>query len=560
MTMPTATAAVGGSAKVFRFLPQYGALLVVTLVLAGCSGSEAPPEAPEKDSASASNQNPPAPVQPPRPDPHAVWSQLATKAQTQLAADELDAAAETVQALDNVFEAPEKPTAEQLAQREVIQQQIEVRRREVADQRRQAALEQVKEHLAVGDLEAATRSVDAVLIASPTDEQRAAALRFQAEIERRRRARVRLMTAMKLLGSESRAEVRTAQNQLAQEPETSLPLLFEAVRDPGKPTLVTNALEMLRRLKRPEVTLPVMVDVLRRAELEKNWTDAVAEIRRVAAPGAGELLLELALQSNHPQQRTLALQALSQVVDPPPQTVVALLPILGEDGPELAAALQAAYHAVRTHRQYDLLSQRGLNIPLNEDQARQIAELGVRLSQLAASAAEGEENEVAHAARVLAVATHLMPAEPLAGVTIHSVSAEIPESPGAGALDGTFNSIEPSTWWRHPANERGVLVLDLGQERTVAGVRIWNLNHPSGTQYGWKEVDIFVSAAPQSLDALEPVAQGIVPRAPGAADVPDYSTRIDVEFVRGRYVKLQFKSAWQADAPVGISEVQVLGF
>jgi hypothetical protein len=89
------------------------------------------------------------------------------------------------------------------------------------------------------------------------------------------------------------------------------------------------------------------------------------------------------------------------------------------------------------------------------------------------------------------------------------------------------------------------------------GVRIWNFNEASGGRRGWKEVDIIVSDSPTEMD---PVANGDVPMAPGAAETPDYSTLVPVPFARGRYVRLQAKQLWASDSHTGLSEVQVLGF
>ena len=124
-------------------------------------------------------------------------------------------------------------------------------------------------------------------------------------------------------------------------------------------------------------------------------------------------------------------------------------------------------------------------------------------------------------------------------------------------LDGVWNAIELNTMWRHPVNQRRTIILDLGTQRTVTGVRIWNFNERNGTHRGWKEVDVFVS---DTTSALTPVSGGIVPPAPGAAETPDYSTLVPVPFIRGRYVKLQAKSVWRADNYTGLAEVQVLGF
>jgi hypothetical protein len=99
--------------------------------------------------------------------------------------------------------------------------------------------------------------------------------------------------------------------------------------------------------------------------------------------------------------------------------------------------------------------------------------------------------------------------------------------------------------------------LDLGREYTVTGIRLWNHNQPGAAHRGWKEVDVFVDPRPA---LLAPVAQGVLPVAPPTADASDYHTTLQVPFVRGRYVKLQPRSYWRADAISGLAEVQVLGY
>jgi hypothetical protein len=113
--------------------------------------------------------------------------------------------------------------------------------------------------------------------------------------------------------------------------------------------------------------------------------------------------------------------------------------------------------------------------------------------------------------------------------------------------------------WRHALDRPGAVVFDLGAERTVTAVRIWNYNAPNAAYRGWKEIEIYVSSSPSLLD---PVAEGIVAMAPGAAaeELPDYSVTIPVPFARGRYVKLQAKSQWRPETVSGLTEVQFFGF
>jgi len=302
--------------------------------------------------------------------------------------------------------------------------------------------------------------------------ERLAAVR--AELERRLGER-RLRAEVQRLNSSKREDVQAAQERLFEKADAALPLLRE-VAGGEDPVLVRNTLEMLRLLRQPEVTLPIMVEVLRRGEQQASWPDAVREIELAGAPGAGRPLLELALSSELPEQRMAALNALAKVVDPPRETLTALLPWILRDGPELAAALSAARHAVATHGQHDLPSGRGLGVQLSSEQFEQLGALPARLSQIMAADAADPPGEAAQAAKVLSIAIRQLPAEPLPGVKVLAFGAEMEPSRAAAVLDGQWNTTDTKLMWRHAVKQPGSIVFDLGGPRTVTGVRIWNLN------------------------------------------------------------------------------------
>ena len=246
------------------------------------------------------------------------------------------------------------------------------------------------------------------------------------------------------------------------------------------------------------------------------------------------------------------------MVDPPQRTVVALLPWIHQDGPELPAALEAVAHAIHVHHLHDLGTRRGLEGELTPEQLEQLDALPARLAQILAGGGSGAKNEAFRAARRLAIAARQVPARPLAGVKVLAYSAQQEGSPAAALLDGAWNTTDTKQMWRYPAGRPGSVVLDLGAVRTVAGVRVWNLNEPGAVERGWKEVAVYVADSPAAL--ADPVATGQIPQGPGAADVPDYSVTIPVDFRRGRYVRLRAAATWSQDGSSGLSEVQVLGF
>jgi hypothetical protein len=109
----------------------------------------------------------------------------------------------------------------------------------------------------------------------------------------------------------------------------------------------------------------------------------------------------------------------------------------------------------------------------------------------------------------------------------------------------------------------GTIILDLGSEKTVTAIRVWNYNGSGQRDRGWKEVDVFVA---NSRTDLTPETSGIIPRAPGtvvaagAPPHPDFSIQLPVDQVQGRYVILKAKSLWVPSSFAGLAEIQVIGY
>jgi len=530
------------------------ALLLVAIHTSGCSSSSdtSPVEAPPP---------PRKVVAPPveeKPDPAVVWSELLDKALAHLQADELDETEQLIDELANVHEDPDSLSEQQQSELDDLKRQLAKRRNALKAKQREENLTAARELMNLGKFTEAAERLSKVTAYSPTTEEREAVRVIAEEIERRRRAQRDMQVWIRLLGTERRKDIIAAQSNLRRNPAVALAMLLEASENTDNSILVANSLETLRLLNQPQITLPAMVAVLSRSEQQEVWPAAIQEIGRSGQPGAGKPLLELALSTGLAEQRAAALTALSQVVDPPNDTVLAVLPLLEDKGPALAPALRTAHHAMHVHGQFDLPARRGFDDVLTSEQEEQLAQLPGRLTQLMEMPADDEAAaEIVHAARVLAYATRQLTPQPLSDVQVHYVQAEATDGPAAAVLDGVWNSVDLKTMWRHPVNERSSITLDLGQSRTVVGVRIWNLNEASGSQRGWKEVDIIVS---DSSSEMDPIASGDLPKAPGAAETPDYSTLVPVPFARGRYVRLQAKQLWTSDSHTGLSEVQVLGF
>jgi hypothetical protein len=305
------------------------------------------------------------------------------------------------------------------------------------------------------------------------------------------------------------------------------------------------------------VTLPLFVDVLRRPEQAACWEEAIRQIELTGSAGAGSALLELALTAESTEQRVAALEALSRCPDPPPNTVVALLPLVYADGPELAAALRAARSALVVHNQTDLWLQWAVG-ELSSEHTERLFNLAERLRQIAGASDSEASALTAQAAREFAVALGQMPAEPLSGVKLVAFGAESDDGRAASVLDGIWDTVDPKLMWRYSPNEPHSIMFDLGAERTVVGVRIWNLNDPKTAASGWKQVAVYVGSSATEL--AQPVAGGTVPQGAGTKNALDYGTTIPVRFARGRYARLVCESLWSKKEITGLTEVRILGF
>ncbi len=561
-----------------RRIRQALTVLLVALLptIWGCSESQPMPRQVIAANSTEPTQSPES-SHPPSPPP-VDWSAQLDEAAAKLQANEIDAARTCFSAIEQAAETLSEPQQQRLAGlQETLAEQLRI----CNEQRREKLLAEAQQQLQEGDLEAAARALDDVLASGPSRKQRERADELLLSIEATRHTRRELLTQLRLLEDSDRANVRAARSRLLADADVALPMLLDALHS-DNPVLVANVLEVLRVFNDPQRVVPAIVSVLENPAQAEVWPAAIREIQRLGYPGAGPRLLALVRQIRLPAalratargcvggvapaalhlagilpcQQVAVLDALAVCNDPPRQTLLELLPLVFRDGPWLAAALRAINRAVLTHNQTDLAALRNLADDTDLEAAQQLAELPQRLEQIIAAAGEGPSAQ-RDAALTLAIITRQIEATPLPVVAVarHSFSSE--EAPAAAATDGQWNVTDIKHMWQYPAGKRPLIVLDLGEVRTVAGIRIWNYNVPGQTHRGWKDVDIFVSET-QSL--LTPVAHGRVPPAPGRVDVGDYSTTLSVPFVRGRYVKIEPRSVWRDDGTSGVTEIQVLGF
>ena len=534
--------------------------LLLAMLAFGCQGQQ-PPAAPAKPAPAASTgaagtektaATKPSATQPATPEPD--YAGLIKQGADLVAKHDFDAAQKKIEGLDA---AASKLSPEQAKQLADLKEQFEEQRQVYEDKLREKHLADAKQAILDGKLDDAATVLETLLAAGPTTEQSDQARELQQKIESHRTIRRRLGQGMKLLASKERSSAKEAQEILWEHQEVAFPLLLEALQSDDT-VFVTNTLELLRKFNQPNRTLPAMIGILGREKQAAIWPSAIKELQKVQQPGGGPPLLKLALAAPTPERAAPLLNALAGIVDPPPETLVALLPQIYTDGPALAAALSAAYRAISINHQHDVLTRRGLDAEVTPEQDKQLNSLGERLQAIiVAGAKKPEQADAAWAAERLALAMRLMAPKPLSGVKVLRATAESPEGPAVAVLDKVWNSVDPKTMWLHPSKRLTTVVLDLGAERTVTGIRIWNCNEPSATHRGWKDLEIYVSS---DSSPTVPVAVAVVPPAPGLADTPDYGAILQVPFAKGRFVKLQLLSVWRDDGIAGISELEVLGY
>ncbi len=524
-------------------------LTMVSGLLSGCSSAteDVKPNPIEKPKPIAAAPAPP-------PKPKIDWDAKLEACEAKLADGDLPAA----QAALAEVSASDELTDEQKERLAAAQSKLQAAKDKAESARRDQAIAQAAALIQDGDLEDAASKLSDVLTSSPTAPQKEQADKLNEKIEETRRIRRELRSAMQLLHSEKRSDVRAARSRLWQDSEVALPLLLEALQG-DNPVLVGNALEVLRVFNQPERTIPAMLAVLSNPKQSACWPAAIREIEKLQSPGLGDKLLSLALAAKSPEQQVAVLTALASVEDPPRQTFLELLPLLQTDGPTLRPALWAAQRACDLHQQTDFASQRGFGGQLTSQQQQWLRELPERLRAIVAAdtGQDGELGETAQAAMALGVTSRRLEAKPLPAKITRALP-ETPESSPELVIDGVWDTVDPEKMWRYPSGQRTMLAFDLGQERTVTGIRIWNLNQPGAAHRGWKDIEIFVSESPS---LLRPVAKAVALPAPGREQAGDYSVTLSVPFVRGRYVKLEPRSVWREDGGgSGLTEIQILGY
>jgi len=489
----------------------------------------------------------PAPVPP--PSPHEPKLQVA---QAKLAAGNL---AESEAALAGLVEVSRELTPAEAQRLLALQQDLGKLRKKIQDEADARELSEIRSALAqdrwAESLPLLEKIMDRDL--SPKNNEQAEKLRGEAF-----RSQVRheeLVAAVAELGADSDPARRAARQRLWQDPDRAAPLLRAALTQ-DRPQTVGPALLFLRDLPGPEPLLPPVLAILARPEQSACWPEVMGLLPSIRERGAGPELLRLALETQHADQRHMALQALSRVPDPPRETLTKLLPLLENPGPDLVPALEAATRAILVHHLEDWEGLKGFPEVDDRTQA-QVRALVQRVpGWISAAATEEKQAPLAAAARRLAILWRLQPAQPLAGVQLLAASGQIGYRLAQAVLDGVWNSDQGNSMWLHADNAQSWLVLDLGRECTVSGVRIWNYNSANEPHRGWQDAVCWVGSDPGSWNS--PV-EFTIPKAPARATPADYGVTINLPLLRGRYLKLQSRRLWDGGGHGGLTEVSVLG-
>ena len=142
----------------------------------------------------------------------------------------------------------EAPAADRLAKLSSIEKLLTEHRDEMRRYERMQLLESAKSAYANGEWDQSLKQIDAVAALAPGETEREELAALRGSIDKAMKAQLGLASWIKMLGSSSSGEVKTAQTQLMEEPEAALPLVRQAISQ-HDPVTTKNALEFLRKLR-----------------------------------------------------------------------------------------------------------------------------------------------------------------------------------------------------------------------------------------------------------------------------------------------------------------------
>lgn len=525
--------------------PLWLATAVGLLISLGCQPSRPRHIATKITASPPESENATIPAEPPAKSD--AFLQDVEKIRKLLAEEKLDQAAQSLAALA----ASTELTSEQKETLAELEQALKIE-----DDRKNPM---IKERIDRARTQMDSRQFDAALklVAELKDQelsvmQQAELDELAEQLQQRHDQYQRLNQAAQQLVSQDETTRTTAKQQLWSHAKATAPVLLDALSE-NNPQLVAAAIDMLYRMRSPQLAAR-LVEVLSRPDQARCWPTVVEAFQKYPLPEAAEGLLQLATSSDSAPQRQAALKALAAVPQLPEETFLKLLPLLYAEDPSPSAFL-AAGQAAWQHKHHDFMTLRTFSPDLSAQQKERLRRLPEHIDKLTRS----QNKPLAQAAGRLAAAALLKTPPALQGVQVMAVSGEQDKYPATGLLDGKWRDTEGPTQWVHQSSGPAWVVLDLGEERTVAGLKIWNFfGKEYETRRGFKDIEIMVTNDPA---ANETPIKAIVPRAPQEKDEPgDFGWVIRLPFLRGRYVILRGLSTHDGRQQGGLSELQVLGF
>ncbi|HEY1066359.1 MAG TPA: discoidin domain-containing protein, partial [Pirellulales bacterium] len=331
----------------------------------------------------------------------------------------------------------------------------------------------------------------------------------RAELAVEQASQAAFASAIEALGQDEPA-ARQAEETLWSNPRLAARSLAERLTGEPDGPRAARGLDLLRRLREPKAIRQVLQARVAPPSETASSVALAALAAESPAVGAGPVLLQIATVDSSEYRPLGAWSLLAVVPDPPTETFAAVAPELLRDREPLAAQLRAAANAARINRQTDLIGRRNLSA-LTPAQESAISALPARLAELAARKAETPaEKAIVAAASELSATLGLTESAPLLNLKIMAASVGKEAGPVESLIDGEWGSNEAEKNWRPRSDEANFVVIDLGAERQVDGVRLWNYNVKGQGYEAWKVAEIYVGDDPSTLHLA---GTGVVARA-----------------------------------------------
>jgi hypothetical protein len=381
---------------------------------------------------------------------------------------------------------------------------------------------------------------------------------IQEKILKQIRLRNQLSEGLAGLADKSPQVRKQTKEGLLRSPLTTLYLLNEQV--PLDSAAIN--IQIIRMVPELPVDPRVEYMLLRYLSTEQNeaiWGLAAKQFQYIQGERSTKEVLKLAQEAVPLKQRVAAQQVILTKKSFEKKDFVGFLPKLIKDSDELSSALRASRHILFHTNQTDTLK---LSEAIESTGSKDISLMMIKefvlkvlngdTKTLSGTEAEITDKKIAATEFAVTLGWH----EPeLIPYKVYAYPGSVSGASITALNDGKWGQKLEENWMHRGANG-GWVILDLGETKTVAQLKIWNLSYANHTYGGMKEIDIYVDDQPEPF---QPIAHGMIPEAPKTTDV-DFSTIINLPFKRGRFVKIKATAAYNTGDETGLSELQVLGW